>query len=343
MLARGSLCSLVVALGSALACAATPAPATEASTCASEPSTSVAPPERPAPTQEPDQPTRIAITVDDLPTHGPLPPGQTRADVHAALVEVFAAHGIAEVHGYLNGARMQTADERAAVELWLAAGHRLGNHTWSHPHMQDIGVDAYLADIDRNEAALAELTGDAGGTTWKSFRYPFLRQGFDADSTARVRAHLRERGYQIAEVSIDFWDWDYQAPYVRCLTSESETQAEPALEALRRTYLDRAIEMLAWHQAAALDAFGRPIPHVLLLHAGTFTADRLDALLSAYEARGVVWIPLEQALADPVYSEVPVPPQTHGDTLVEQAITSLGAEHPPWPRHPGPLLDALCR
>jgi hypothetical protein len=126
---------------------------------------------------------------------------------------------------------------------------------------------------------------------------------------------------------------------LRCLDEKSEI----GLAALHRTYLERATEMLDWHRAAALDAFGRPISHVLLLHGGVFTAEMIDELLAVYEARGVVWVTLDEVLADPVYRDVPLPPRTHGDVLVEQAVTSLGVEHPPWTRHPGALLGALCR
>ena len=291
-------------------------------------------------TLTPDSPTKIAITVDDLPAHGPLPPGITRAQVHAQLLATFERHGVPEVRGFVIGEHATDSDDhREALRLWTAAGHPLGNHTWSHPNMEVIGVDAYLDDIDRNEAVLAELTGDTSGASWRSFRYPYLRQGFDAASSARVRAHLIERGYQIAEVSIDFWDWDYQAPYVRCLAAK----ADVAVDALRTTYRQRAVDLLEWHRAAAEQAFGRPIAHVLLLHAGVFTAEMSEELLTSYEARGVVWVSLDEALADPVYADVPLPPRTHGDVLVEQAITSLGVPHPPWTHHPGDLLGALCR
>jgi peptidoglycan/xylan/chitin deacetylase (PgdA/CDA1 family) len=285
-------------------------------------------------------PTKMAITVDDIPAHGPLPRGRTRADVHRELVDAFARHRVPEVRGYVIGQdALKNPDHRKALELWLDAGHPLGNHTWSHPNMEEIGVDAYVADIDRNESVLAELTGDPSGASWRSFRYPYLRQGFDEASSRRVREHLAKGNYQIAEVSIDFWDWDYQAPYVRCL----EQRSEQGVAALRKTYVDRAIELLEWHRAAALDAFGRPIAHVLLLHGGVFTAEMIDELLAAYEARGVVWVTLDEALADPVYRDVPLPPRTHGDVIVEQAVTSLGVDHPPWPRHHGALLGALCR
>jgi peptidoglycan/xylan/chitin deacetylase (PgdA/CDA1 family) len=285
-------------------------------------------------------PLEMAITVDDLPAHGPLPRGRTRVDVHQKILDAFARHGVPEVRGYVIGQdALSKPDHEAALRLWLDAGHPLGNHTWSHPNMEEIGVDAYLADIDRNESVLATLTGDPTGASWRSFRYPYLRQGFDEASSRRVREHLAAGDYQIAEVSIDFWDWDYQAPYVRCLAERSDV----GLDALRKTYIDRAIQMLEWHRAAALDAFGRPMAHVLLLHGGVFTADMIEELLTAYEGRGVVWVTLDEALADPVYRDVPLPPRTHGDVIVEQAVTSLGVDHPPWPRHPGALLGALCR
>ena len=69
---------------------------------------------------------------------------------------------------------------------------------------------------------MAATTGDASGASWRSFRYPYLRQGFDAASTSAVREFLDARGYQIAEVSIDFWDWAYQEPYVRCVEAGAE-------------------------------------------------------------------------------------------------------------------------
>lgn len=285
-------------------------------------------------------PTRMAITVDDLPKHGPLPPGMTRATIHRMLLDAFERHRVPEVHGFVIGQHAtSSADHREALRLWVEAGHPLGNHTWSHPDMRAIGVEAYLADIDANEAVLAELTADPSGEGWRVFRYPFLQQGVDQASSDRVRAHLAERGYRIAEVSIDFWDWDYQQAHARCRKARSTV----GLEALRETYLRRAIGMLEWHRAAAWMAFGRPMAHVLLLHAGAFTAEMIEELLQAYEERGVVWVTLEEALADPVYRDVPLPPRTRGDVIVEQAITTLGVEHPPWPHHPGALLHALCR
>ncbi len=284
---------------------------------------------------EPPPPVRMAVTVDDLPRHGPVPAGTTRTEIHQRLLEAFGRHQVPRVWGFVNGAGVSGDDERQALEQWIDAGHPLGNHTWSHPDLREITVADYLADIDRNEPMLAELMGARG----KMFRYPYLQQGLDEASTAAIRAHLSAAGYTIAEVSVDFWDWDYQSPFVRCRAEGFDD----GVKALRRAFMQRAVTTLAWHKAASVRAFGRPIAHVLLLHAGAFTAEMIEPLLTAYEKRGVRWITLEEALADPVYRDVPVPPKTRGDVIVEQAVASLGVDHPPWSPHPGALLGALCR
>jgi peptidoglycan/xylan/chitin deacetylase (PgdA/CDA1 family) len=284
-------------------------------------------------------PIRVAITVDDLPVHGPLPHGTTRLQIHRELLAAFADHKVPAVYGFVNAGR--AGDDPSlfeALEAWVEAGHPLGSHTYSHPVMEEVGVLAYIQDIDANEATLRRLMPGRPDAEWQWFRYPFLKQGVDAGSTSRIRTHLVASGYRVAEVTIDFYDWAWNAPYARCNAQGNDV----AIEALRESYLSNARVWLQWADAAARQAFGRPIPHVLLLHVGAFDAEMIEALLALYERMGVEWIRLEDAINDSVYSEVALPDKTHGDTLIDQAIAG-GAPHPPYPAHPTALLDALCR
>jgi len=281
---------------------------------------------------------RVAVTVDDLPRHGPEAPGQDRLALHQALLDPLGRHHVPRVYGFVNSGRAQPRD-RAALEAWVAAGHPLGNHSAHHPDIGRVGLDAYLADVDAGEPLLAELLGPGRERVWKVFRYPYLRQGTDVPSRLALRKALLERQYRIAEVTIDFEDWAYNAPYVRCLRSGDRE----AVAALDETFLDAAVAQLRWADDMLRRLVGRPVPHVLLLHAGAFDAHILDRLLTAYEKAGVRWVPLDEALEDPVYQREPDPPRSWRAELPVQILRSREIHGFLYPASPEPLLERICR
>jgi len=113
---------------------------------------------------------------------------------------------------------------------------------------------AYLADVDAGEPLLAELVGPGQERVWKVFRYPFLWQGTDLPSRLALRQALVDRHYRIAEITIDFADWAYNAPYVRCL-GQGDTSSVGALESM---LLDSAIAELRWADDTLRRLAGRP-------------------------------------------------------------------------------------
>ncbi|MCR9162547.1 MAG: polysaccharide deacetylase family protein [Nannocystaceae bacterium] len=282
-------------------------------------------------------PLQVAITVDDLPAHGPTIDGLTRLAVHQALLAAFASHEVPQVYGFVNAQSLERAPElRAPLEAWVAAGHPLGNHTYSHPSLREIGLDDYFADIAQNEPTLDALA--PGGVRTPTFRYPYLLEGMSREDTLAIRAHLDERGYRDAPVTIDFYDWAFNAAFARCTAAGNSR----AVQAIEKTYMAHAMEMLAWSDAAAQALYGRRIPHVLLIHAGAINAGLIEPLLDAMEAEGVEWISLDDALADPVYAETYVHEGRNQGTLLDQKIDTEGGEHPPRHTHPRALLEAMC-
>jgi peptidoglycan/xylan/chitin deacetylase (PgdA/CDA1 family) len=246
-------------------------------------------------------------------------------------------HHVPRVYGFVNSGRAEPGD-RAALEAWVAAGHPLGNHTAHHPSLGTVGIEAYLADVDAGEPLLAELLGPGQERVWKVFRYPYLWQGTDVPSRLALRKSLVERHYRIAEVTIDFEDWAYNRPYVRCL-ARGDLDGVAALEA---TFLDAAVSQLRWADDTMRRLVGRPVPQVLLLHAGAFDAHILDRLLTEYEKAGVRWIPLDEALQDPVYQREPDPPRSWRAELPVQMVRSRQIQGFPFPPSAGPLLERTC-
>ncbi|MGH1342327.1 MAG: polysaccharide deacetylase family protein [Nannocystales bacterium] len=339
-MARPPLLSKLLVLGTALSVLSckTEGPVVTPPTCpAPEVPEAIAPPIEPAPERAQLGPLQIAITVDDLPAHGPVVPGLSALEVHRALLTAFEAHSVPQVYGFVNAGKLEGHPERrAALEAWTAAGHPLGNHTYNHLSLRDKDLKAYFQDIAANEPLLEELA--LNGSRTPTFRYPFLLEGMSREDTIAIRKHLEQRGYRNVPVTIDFYDWAFNPPYARC----RKIGDKKALAALRKTFVDHAVEMLEWSDAAAQSLYGRRIPHVLLLHSGAFDAEMIEPLLTALEARDVQWISLDDALEDPIYEERPTVNGRNQGTLLDQKIDADDAPHPPWNRHPRALLEALC-
>src|SRR5207245_7891840 len=107
----------------------------------------------------------VAVTVDDLPSHGPLPPGVSREQVEEQILAAFRKHALPPVYGFANGAKLgQLPEGRRILQRWLESGNPLGNHTFSHADLHRLPLDDWLADVQRNEPLLSELEPDG---SWK--------------------------------------------------------------------------------------------------------------------------------------------------------------------------------
>jgi peptidoglycan/xylan/chitin deacetylase (PgdA/CDA1 family) len=255
---------------------------------------------------------RVALTFDDLPSHGPLPPGLTRVDVAKRIIGTLRAHGVPPAYGFINAKKIQDRPEDAEVlRLWRAAGYPLGNHAFSHMDLHANTREAFERDVLANEPALDALMRDGD---WHWFRYPFLREGDTAEKYRGVKAFLAKHGYRVAQVTLDFSYYAYNDPYARCLTQNDST----GLAWLEQSYLDRAGESLTRGQEAARAIFGRDISHVMLLHIGGFETVMLPRLLDLLTQRGFVITTLEEAQSDPAYAAVPERTADFDGTLLQQ-------------------------
>ena len=99
---------------------------------------------------------------------------------------------------FLTGKAMQTYP--AAVRALVAGGHRVGNHTWSHPFLTSFGDSAIGSELDQTERQYQALI--PGGTLRPCFRAP--NGAFDG----RVLRMVQGRG--LRQVTQTVSSLDYQ-------------------------------------------------------------------------------------------------------------------------------------
>ena len=278
----------------------------------------------------------MAITFDDLPAHGPLPPGVNRLDVVNSILATLGREHMPPTYGFINGGR--GADDPlspAVLDAWRAAGQPLGNHTWAHNDLSKETVRQFERDVLGNEALLGRLMA---GEDWHWLRYPYLHEGDTLRKRRATRAWLAAHGYRIAEANMDFEDYLWNAPYARCVAKHDEA----AVQSLHDSYLAVAEQYYRVFREASQKAYGRDVKYVLLMHVGAFDAHMLPELLALYRAKGVTFIGMPAALADTAYSDDPDIGDPHGGTHLELVLES---RHIRWPANSKPYreLDAMCR
>lgn len=280
-----------------------------------------------------DSALSLAITIDDLPIHGPSPLNATPQATADRMIRIFKQAEIPAV-GFING--QWTEREPGSVTIlqsWNRAGLQLANHGWSHRHLNEMALAEFEQEVARNEPLLKRFSGD-----WRWFRYPFLDEGETPEKRAAARQILARRGYRVAAVTMDFSDWAWTAPYARCV----EQDDDGAIAGLEVAYLDAARESVAYYRTLSRRLYGRDIPYVLLLHASEFTSRLLPQLLEIYRREGFRFATLNEVQRDPAYADqnrldLPAGPQgLEGKAAARQFPLAPRTSYTA-------MLDSICR
>jgi peptidoglycan/xylan/chitin deacetylase (PgdA/CDA1 family) len=279
----------------------------------------------------------VALTFDDLPAAGSLPPSENRTKIATALAAELKAIHLEGTYGFVNAVKLENdPDAQQALRIWVDAGMNVGNHTWSHISLTDNTTEAYEHEIALGEPALAQY----GGTRdWHWFRYPFLTEGETLEKRHAVRTYLREHGYRVAQVTLDFEDYAWNDAYGRC----SAKPDDAAIAWLRQSYLESAAEYIRQEREEERIVFGHEIPNVMLLHGTAFTTRMLPDLLDLLRKEGFRFAPLAEVEQDPVYAQDPDVALEYGDTLPEKFMNARHLNDPQVQPKPFGKLKSLCQ
>jgi len=278
----------------------------------------------------------MAVTFDDLPVHGAMPPGRTRLEIAHSILKTLQREKLPAVYGFINGGRgADDPSSLSVLQAWRQAGQPLGNHTWAHLDLNKETSEEFAAEVLRNEPLLQSLMGNGD---WHWLRYPFLHEGDTVEKRRAVRSWLAAHGYRIAEVSMDFEDYLWNEPYARCVAMHDEA----SIAKLHDSYLAVADQYYGVFRELSHLVYGRDVKYVLLMHVGAFDARMLPELLTLYRAKGVKFISLADAMADPAYRDDPDIGEPSGGAFLELMMQKNKLKFPANTK-PYKELEAMCR
>lgn len=244
----------------------------------------------------------VAVTFDDLPGVAMQRSGQCNAkafaDLNRRLLQSIARNRMPALGLVVEGRLCPRLRDSlpGILEMWLDAGHELGNHSFSHFDINTTSLATYQNDVIRGQRVTDRVLRQRGKRL-KYFRHPFLHAGKDRNTRESLGKFLSERGYTIAPVTIDNQEWIFAEVYAMAKERRDTTTARRVGDAYIR-YME---EIFAFFEKYSVRVTGYEIKQVLLLHVNPLNADYLDPLTRMMRRRGYVFISMDQALQDPAY------------------------------------------
>ncbi|HEV2115184.1 MAG TPA: polysaccharide deacetylase family protein [Terriglobales bacterium] len=243
---------------------------------------------------------QVAITVDDLPAAAAERMSGAQIDeMTAKLVGTLHDQKVPAV-GFVNAGKLfkwGEVDERIkALQIWLDNGFELGNHTYSHASLNRVGLKDWEDEVIEGEPVLKQLLAEHH-MKLRYLRHPYLDTGKDLQTRRAAEAFLSARGYSVAPVTLDAWDWMYAPVY-----ADAKKRGDAALEQkLVSSYLSYSNDVFAYSEQLSTKITGYEVKQILLLHGNELEADHIGELLDVLRKRGYRFITLQEALSDPAY------------------------------------------
>lgn len=257
----------------------------------------------------------VALTFDDGP-RTKATPRLSPAARNQALLDHLAQTGVPGALFVTLGNGADTSEGLALLRAWGAAGHRIGNHTVTHPDLHAAGVSlaAYQAEAEACDRVIATVPGYR---PW--FRFTFLREGNTPEKRDGMRAFLQAKGWRNAHVTLDTSDWRLDEKLTEVLTRDPKADLGP----IRTAYLAHVKQRAGAYRDLSRRLLGREIPQVMLMHHNLLNALFLGDVIAMLKKEGWTFVDPERAFADPVYQLQPERPKP-GQSLLLSLARSKG-------------------
>lgn len=261
----------------------------------------------------------VAFTFDDGPNLVATPllsPKQRNAAILAALAkhDVKAALFVTASYGAIR------TEGLALASAWGEAGHAIGNHTMTHPDLNNpaVSLAQYQQEILDCDQIIRKLPGYQ-----KWFRYTYLREGNTPEKRDSLRAFLKQQNYRNAYVSLDTSDWRLNEKLIEVLNANKGADKDANIKPIKQAYLAHVKQRALAYRSLAQQLQGRDIAQVMLMHHNLINALYLDDVITMFKEMGWTITTPAAAFSDPVYQLTPDRPAP-GQSLLLSMARSLG-------------------
>ncbi|MEM9417275.1 MAG: polysaccharide deacetylase family protein [Bacteroidota bacterium] len=232
----------------------------------------------------------IAISLDDA----PMPSTSLFASIERTqtIIAKLRAVNSPSIGIFALGQNAQKVPQgMEQLKLYGEAGHMIANHSYSHYQLGKVSAPVFIQDIQRAHPLLGSLPNFK-----PFFRFPYLCEGKNAQQRGAVLQALTTMGYQEGYVTVNNYDFAINHLVNKAVKNKQVVD----FEKLKQVYLTILWDCIKFYDQLALQVLGRPVKHVLLLHANDLAAYYIGDVITLIRSKGWRVIPIEEAYQDPI-------------------------------------------
>lgn len=237
----------------------------------------------------------ISFTFDDGVTNDmPLYPFE---QWNKMLLDHLDKEGIKAVF-FVTGFNKTDAKGKYLLNSWNDKGHRIGNHTFSHPNYSNKSstYEKFKYEFIATDTIINKLSNYI-----PLFRFPYLKEGDTKEKVESFRALMKEHHYKNGHVTIDASDWYIDSR----LRSRLRENPKADIEGFKKFYLEHLYNRAMYYDDLAFKLTGRHINHTLLLHHNLAASLFLGDLIKMFKEKGWKIMDAHEAFSDEIFSKVP--------------------------------------
>ncbi len=242
----------------------------------------------------------VAITFDDLPVVCRCENNANRREITEKLLSIFRKFDM-PILGFVTERKLEVEgivdpERTALLEMWLQAGHELGNHGYAHKNINDVTLNEYKQEILLGEQIIRPLALKAG-LPYRFFRHPYLSAGDNLQTRRDLDVFLKDHHYRIAPNTITYQDYTFSGAYEKALYNGDTLLAQR----IRKAYLPYTLKCWEAAEQQSRNLFGREVRQILMVHANRLNAEIFGEVAQMMQDRGYTFITIDKALEDPAY------------------------------------------
>lgn len=184
------------------------------------------------------------------------------------------------------------------LSSWNDKGHKIANHTYSHPNFnrENVSFENFKKELLRADSIIRAYSHYV-----KLFRFPYLKEGNTKSKVDSIRSFLKDQGYKNGHVTIDGSDWYIDSRLIKRLKENPNAE----LDEFKKFYLEHLFERATYYEELSFKLTNRHINHTLLLHHNLAAALFLDDLIEMFKEKDWEIISADKAYEDSIFVELP--------------------------------------